>query len=150
MQPRIAATVRAAGVEPRHASRIATQALQTVLKAASDPLAQWILAPHTDAANEARWTGVVDGSLRTVQVDRVFRAGRAPQTGGQDTWWIVDYKTVHEDGFDPAAALPELRRIFAPQIEAYAKVLRNLRGESSSLRGCLYYPRMSLLDWWQL
>jgi ATP-dependent exoDNAse (exonuclease V) beta subunit len=150
MQPRIAATVRAAGVEPRHAGRIATQALQTVLKAAGDPLAQWILAPHTDAANEVRWTGVVDGSLRTVQVDRVFRAGRAPQTGGQDTWWIIDYKTVHEDGLDPAAALPELRRIFAPQIEAYAKVLRNLRGEGSSLCGCLYYPRMSLLDWWQL
>ena len=150
MQPRIAATVRASGVEPRHAGRIAMQALQTVLKAAGDPLAQWILAPHADAANEVRWTGVVDGSLRTVQVDRVFRAGRAPQTGGRDTWWIVDYKTVHEDGLDPAAALPELRRIFAPQIEAYAKVLRNLRDESSSLCGGLYYPRMSLLDWWQL
>jgi ATP-dependent exoDNAse (exonuclease V) beta subunit len=150
MQPRIAARVRAAGVEPHHAGRIATQALQTVLKAAGDPPAQWILAPHADAANEVRWTGIVDGSLRTVQVDRVFRAGRAPQTVGQDTWWIIDYKTAHEDGLDPAAALPELHRIFAPQIEAYAKVLRNLRGESSILCGCLYYPRMSLLDWWQL
>ena len=91
------------------------------------------------------------GSLRTVQVDRVFRAGPAPQSAATDyTWWIIDYKTAHEDGLDPAAALPELRRIFAPQIEAYAKVLRNLHGADTSLCGGLYYPRMSLFDWWQL
>ena len=132
MAPRIAAEVRAIGVDPQQANRIAAQALEIALKAAADPLAQWILAPHAEAANEVRWTGVVDGSLRTVQVDRVFRAGPAPKAASQasdnDTWWIIDYKTAHEDGLDPAAALPQLRRIFAPQIEAYAKVFRNLHG----------------------
>ena len=122
--------------------------------AADDPVAQWILAPHADAANEIRWTGVVAGSLRTVQVDRVFRAGPAPQIAAaspdEDTWWIIDYKTAHEDGLDPAALLPELRRQFAPQIEAYAAVLRNLRGANINLCGGLYYPRMALFDWWQL
>ena len=153
-QPRITATVRASGIEPAAANRIAGQALQIVLRAADDPLAQWILAPHTDAANEARWTGVVAGSLRTVQVDRIFRAGTVPQNAvsstNDDTWWIIDYKTAHEDGLDPASALPELRRQFAPQIEAYAAVLRNLHGAGVSLCGGLYYPRMALLDWWQL
>jgi hypothetical protein len=43
-----------------------------------------------------------------------------------------------------------LRRIFAPQIEAYAKVLRNLHGADEPICGGLYYPRMSLLDWWEL
>jgi hypothetical protein len=89
-----------------------------------------------------------------VQVDRVFRAGPAPQTasGSADrhTWWIVDYKTAHEDGLDPVRALPELRALFAPQIEAYAAVLRNLRGPGIDLCGGLYYPRMALFDWWQL
>ncbi|MGO8758628.1 MAG: UvrD-helicase domain-containing protein [Terracidiphilus sp.] len=154
MQPRIVASIRSTGVEPSHASRIAAQALQIVLKAAADPLARWILAPHPDAASEARWTGVVNGSLRAVQVDRVFRAGPAPQSASnpaeQDIWWIVDYKTAHQDGFDPAAALPEFRALFAPQIEAYAAVLRNLRGPGIDLRGGLYYPRMALFDWWQL
>jgi ATP-dependent helicase/nuclease subunit A len=161
-QPRIAATIRASGVEPAAANRIAGQALQIVLRAADDPLAQWILAPHTDAANEVRWTGVVARSLRTVQVDRIFRAGPEPQNAGasdsqavaastnEDTWWIIDYKTAHEDGLDPASALPELRRQFAPQIEAYAAVLRNLHGAGIRLCGGLYYPRMALLDWWQL
>jgi len=153
-QPRVAATVRASGIAPEAANRIAGQALQIVLRAAGDPLAQWILAPHTDAANEVRFAGVVAGSLRTVQVDRIFRAGPAPQNAGasgdEDTWWIIDYKTSHEDGLDPASALPELRRQFAPQIETYAAVLRNLHGAGVRLCGGLYYPRMALLDWWQL
>jgi ATP-dependent exoDNAse (exonuclease V) beta subunit len=161
-QPRIAATVRASGIETAAANRIAGQAFQIVLRAADDPLAQWILAPHTDAANEVRWTGVVAGGLRTVQVDRIFRAGPEPQNAGaseskavadstnENTWWIIDYKTAHEDGLDPALALPELRRQFAPQIEAYATVLRNLHGTDVHLHGGLYYPRMALLDWWQL
>jgi hypothetical protein len=46
--------------------------------------------------------------------------------------------------------LPELHRQFAPQIEAYAAVLRNLHGTGVHLCGALYYPRMALLDWWQL
>ncbi len=154
LQPRIAAGIRAAGIEPQHSARIAAQALEIALQAAGDPLAQWILAPHAGAANEVRWTGVVAGSLRTVQADRVFCAGPAPQSTAaspaDETWWIIDYKTAHEDGLDPAAALPQLRAIFAPQIEAYAKVLRNLRGAGINLCGGLYYPRMSLLDWWQL
>jgi ATP-dependent exoDNAse (exonuclease V) beta subunit len=161
-KPRIAANVRAVGIETAAANRIAGQALQIVLRTADDPLAGWILAPHTNAANEVRWTGVVAGSLRTVQVDRIFRAGPAPQNADAsasqangastnlDTWWIIDYKTAHEDGLDAASALPELRRQFAPQIEAYAAVLRNLHGAGVRLCGGLYYPRMALLDWWEL
>ena len=142
LQPRIAATIRAAGIEPATANRIAAQALEIVLQAAGDPLAQWILAPHADAASEVRWTGVVAGSLRTVQVDRVFRAGPAPQmiaaSPGEETWWIIDYKTAHEDGLDPASALPELRR----HIRAADRGLRSrppqpARRRTPSLRGPL-------------
>jgi hypothetical protein len=86
-----------------------------------------------------------------MQVDRVFRAGPTPQsTAGDGTWWIIDFKTAHEDGLDSAAALPELRSAFAPQIEAYVRVLRNLHGADVAVRGGLYYPRMALLDWWEL
>jgi len=154
--PRIAANLRASGIDASEAERIAAQALEIVLRAASDPQAQWILAPHADAASETRWTGVIAGNLHTVEVDRVFRAGPTPlATAGSDTWWIVDYKsadykTAHGDSLDPQTALTELHRIFAPQIEAYAKVLRNLHGADACVRGGLYYPRMKLLDWWEL
>jgi hypothetical protein len=83
-------------------------------------------------------------------VDRVFRAGLVPQSDGQDAWWIVDHKTAHEEGLDAATALPQLHVLFAPQLEAYAKLLRNLHGAESAIRAGLYYPRMAALDWWEL
>jgi ATP-dependent helicase/nuclease subunit A len=156
LQPRIAANIRAFGVDASQANRIAAQACELVLRAAQDPQAQWILADHADAASEARWTGVVTGSLRTVQVDRVFRAGPTPQSADDNsTWWIVDYKTAdykspQVNDLDPKVSLAELRVEFAPQIEAYAKMLRNLHGADAAVNGGLYYPRMGLLDWWEL
>jgi ATP-dependent exoDNAse (exonuclease V) beta subunit len=156
LQPHIAASLRATGCDASQADRIAGEALKIVLRAADDPQAQWILAAHIDAASEARWTGVIAGKLRTVQVDRVFRGGPTPQsTADHSTWWIIDYKTAdyesaQGDGLDPNAAQAELRSAFAPQIEAYAKVLRNLHGADAAVRGGLYYPRMALLDWWEL
>ncbi|MDR3771824.1 MAG: PD-(D/E)XK nuclease family protein, partial [Terracidiphilus sp.] len=149
-EPRIAAQVRAAGIAPPQAARIAAEALQMALTAAHDPVAQWILAPRPEAASEVSWSGVVAGALTQVRVDRVFRAGLVPQSEGQQAWWIVDYKTAHADNLDPAAALPELRKIFAPQLEAYAALLRNLHGRNAVIRAGLYYPRKSLLDWWTL
>ena len=69
--------------------------VEGVIREGPDPQAQWILAARANAASEARWTGVVAGSLRTVQVDRVFCAGPTPQsTDDGSTWWIVDYKTA--------------------------------------------------------
>ncbi len=149
-EPRIAAQVRASGVEQAQAARIAEQALQFALNASTDPIGQWILSPHVEADSEARWAGVVAGNLSKVRVDRVFRAGPTPASDGDDCWWIVDYKTAHADNLDPAAALPVLRKIFAPQLEAYATILRNLRGAGLPIRAGLYYPRMQLLDWWEI
>jgi ATP-dependent exoDNAse (exonuclease V) beta subunit len=150
LEPHIAARMRALGVDPPQAASLAIQALQLALQASNDPIAQWILSPHPDAASEVRWTGIVSGTLINVRVDRIFRAGLTPGTEGHDAWWIVDYKTAHADTEDPAAALPELRRLFAPQLEAYATVLRNLHGADAILRAALYYPRMLQLDWWEI
>jgi ATP-dependent exoDNAse (exonuclease V) beta subunit len=93
---------------------------------------------------------VSGGNLRTVQVDRVFRAGLMPKSEGQEAWWIVDYKTAHPDDIDPADALPAFRKQFAPQLELYAEVLRNLHGNAAPIRAGLYYPRMLQFDWWAL
>jgi ATP-dependent exoDNAse (exonuclease V) beta subunit len=154
LAPQVAAGIRAAGVDPSQASRLAAQALQISLHTAADPMGKWILSPQLDAASEVRWSGVINGRLRTVQVDRIFRAGHTPQSSADTpekaAWWIIDYKTAHEDGLDAASALPELRKTFASQIEAYAKVLRNLHGTDATVFGGIYYPRMSLFDWWQL
>jgi ATP-dependent helicase/nuclease subunit A len=92
---------------------------------------------------------VIAGTLHEVRVDRVFRAGAAPLSEGEDCWWIIDYKTAREDSAD-AENLAKLRALFAPQLELYATVLRNLHGKDASIRGGLYYPRMAAIDWWEL
>lgn len=150
LQPRIAAQIRAAGLAPATAANLAAEALRIALAASSDPTGNWILSPHPEEATEARWTGVVSGALRTVQVDRIFRAGLAPLSTGDDSWWIIDYKTAHADAPDPAAALPQLRATFAPQLQAYAEILRKLHSTDTPIRAGLYYPRMLLFDWWEI
>ena len=150
LEPRIAAQVRAIGVEQRLANRIAAQAVEIALKASRDSIGSWLLSPHLSAASEAGWAGVVGGTLRSVRVDRVFRAGSAPRTEGEDCLWIIDYKSAHSDNLDPATALPQFRALFAHQIEAYAELLRNLDGSDTPIFGGLFYPRMALLDWWEI
>jgi len=150
VEPRIAVQVRAAGLDQTQAAHIAARALQMALNASLDPIGSWILSPHAGAASEISWAGVAAGIIRTVRVDRVFRAGPAPQEDGDDCWWIVDYKTAHADDVDPARGLPELRALFSPQLETYAAFLRNLHGKEEKIRAGLYYPRMLMLDWWEL
>ncbi len=60
LQPRVAANVRALGIDAGQANRIAAQALEMVLRAARDPQAQWILA----RARRCRERSAVDGSRR--------------------------------------------------------------------------------------
>ncbi len=144
--------IRSAGVDRRQASDIAKQALEIATNATLDVNGQWILSPHIDAASEARWAGVVKGGVRSVHVDRVFRAGESPLGIGYDCWWIVDYKTAQADSAgnaDTQAVLPRLRELFAPQLNTYAEVLRKLHGEHVQIRAGLYYPRMTLFDWWE-
>jgi ATP-dependent exoDNAse (exonuclease V) beta subunit len=148
--PRVKAQIRAIGVTQAEASSIAARALDIAQKSIGDPLGQWILSPHEEAASEAAWTGVVADALRSVRVDRVFRAGLTPLSEGQDAWWIVDYKTAHEDNLPPLIVLSNFRSLFAPQLEAYAEILRRLHSKEIRIRAGLYYPRMSMFDWWAI
>jgi ATP-dependent exoDNAse (exonuclease V) beta subunit len=150
LEPRVAAEARGVGVDQPQAERIAAQAFQFALNASHDPIGSWILSPHLSAASEEGWVGVLGGGLRAVRVDRVFRAGPAPGAEGEDCWWIIDYKTAHAGNIDPARALPEFRARFAPQVEAYAELLRKLHGGDERIHAGLYYPRMLLLDSWEL
>jgi ATP-dependent exoDNAse (exonuclease V) beta subunit len=145
--PRVTALLRAAGIDARRSASLAAESLGIALAASRHPLGQWVLDPHADAASEVRWAGTLDGSIRTVQVDRVFRAGSAPLATGDQHWWIVDYKSA-----DPgsAADLSKLRPFYAPQLELYASVLRLLHGTQTPIRAGIYYPRALKLDWWEI
>ena len=146
---RVAARIRAIGMDQNSAQDLASRALALANRTAQDPIGNWILSPHADAGSEIRWTGIVNNAVHTVQVDRVFRAGAVPRAEGTEVWWIIDYKSAHSDALDPASALPGLRSIFAPQLENYARVLRGLHGRDIAIRAGLYYSRLLAFDWWE-
>jgi ATP-dependent helicase/nuclease subunit A len=150
LEPRVIAQIRQSGISQAEAATIAAKALDTAIRASHDTVGDWILSPHVDASSEARWAGVIGGAIRTVQVDRVFRSGLIPNSEGQAAWWLIDFKTAHVENLDPAVTLPELRGQFAPQLNLYAQVLRNLHGDTTPIRAGLYYPRMLLFDWWEI
>ena len=144
------AEARALGLGPDQAAQIAARALHHALEASNDPDGAWILSPHSKAASEVQWTGVVDGHLRTVRVDRVFQAGAAPRSEGDTHWWIVDYKTAHPEGLAPESALTQLRPLFKGQLDAYAEILLKLHNDGKPIRAAIYYPLMKALDWWEV
>ncbi|MFP5248652.1 MAG: 3'-5' exonuclease, partial [Acidobacteriota bacterium] len=148
--PLMTVQVRAVGIESAQARRLTADALAIVQRASEDAIAQWILAPHSGAASEARWAGVVEDEVHAVQVDRVFRAGLSPGSEGDEAWWIVDFKTAHVDGEGLEQGLRELRELFSPQLKAYAHFLRGLHGADAPVYAGLYYPRMLAFDWWRM
>lgn len=148
-KPRIVSQLRAFGADQSQAAAIAEEALKIVLEATLQEECKWILSPHPHAGNEAAWTGIVDGTLRNVRVDRLFLAGDIPLSSGQSTLWIIDYKTAHTAVPDAVGQLPQLRAIFAPQLELYGTILRHAFPEISIHAG-LYYPRMRCFDWWKV
>lgn len=147
---RITASVRSAGVSLAEAENVTAQAFACARSATRDAYGQWILSPHSKAVSESGWAGIVSGNLRLVRVDRLFRAGFEPLQPGNDALWIIDYKTAHAENIVASSALPAFRNTFAPQLHMYASVLRNLHGTELQLRAGLYYPRMSLFDWWEI
>ena len=153
-RPRLIAEMRSNGIAIAKAGKIVDEALQVALKAADDPLGQWILEAHHHAASEIRWTGYLNGELRQVQIDRLFQAGEQPHSQFEEAkepvWWIIDYKSGQGTERLTSEELPAQRQFYAPQIETYARVLRELRGDEISICGGIYYPRPVLLDWWKI
>ncbi|HEX4006147.1 MAG TPA: UvrD-helicase domain-containing protein [Acidobacteriaceae bacterium] len=153
VRARSAALLRASALTGEALASATVTVTNLLLACAADPVCQWILAPHPEAQSEAAWSGFAPESaagsrLRTLRADRVFRAGPLPLAAGNDCLWVIDYKTSSADAGDPAAYLAAQRAVYAPQLLAYARVLRSLHGTETPLRLGLYYPALAALDWW--
>ncbi len=142
------AMLRAAALPAEEASHVLNEVVASVSAAIEDPQGQWLLAPHPDAQSEASWTGWIEGTLRTVRADRVFRAGSGPLSTGRDFIWVVDYKTIPYTGTDVARFLAAQREQYGPQLAMYGKALQKIHGKDTRLRFALYFPRLKQLASW--
>ena len=97
-------------------------------------IGRWILGPRREAKNEYPVSGLVQGQLTSVVIDRTF----VDQTGVR---WIIDYKTSRHEGGDPAGFLDREMARYQGQMETYARLMQ--AGESRPIRIGLYFPLLS-------
>jgi len=149
--PRIAAVLRGEGLPPAQVERLAERVHAALRNTLTDAEGAWLLEGHPGSASEFALTACDRewGGLRTIRIDRLFRAGTTPFLPGEDCLWIVDYKTSTQGGMTMESFLEQEREQYGPQLEAYARVLRESWQVSEELRLALYYPLLPKLVWWK-
>ncbi len=128
-----AAELRALGVAPARIARAASRignALRATLK---DETGRWILDPaHAEAQCEQAHSGLLDGELAAIVVDRYF-----VDRDGQR--WVIDYKSGQHLGGKIAEFLENEKRRYQPQMDRYCRLLAQ---QGPPVRAALYFPMM--------
>jgi ATP-dependent helicase/nuclease subunit A len=153
-RPRAIALLRHAGLSAEDAQSQSAKVVEALRSALEDEAGRWILTAGTDAETETSWSEWSESQsaaamLSTLRGDRVFRAGPEPHSPQESHIWIVDYKTAQHGTEGLEAFLAEEKQRYRNQLEAYAHVMRQVRGEDLPLRLALYYPLLKKLLWWQ-
>lgn len=111
-------------------------ALQSTL---NDERGRWILdKQHHDAHCEYALSGLIQGKLTNIIIDRTFvDMPGAPDIQG--VRWVIDYKTGGHDGGDINAFLDNEQNRYRGQLERYAALMRQW-DKTHPIRLGLYFP----------
>ncbi len=100
---------------------------------------RWILAPRQEAGNEYALSGLDQGRVTSVVMDRTF----VDEKGNR---WIIDYKTSRHEGTDLEAFLEQERVRYQGQMATYARLMQ--ARDPRPIRVGLYFPLLSgWLEW---
>ena len=115
----------------------AERVLATLRATLDDARGRWLLshAAHREASSERRLTGVYQGEVVNIVIDRML----IDREGNR---WIVDFKTSEHEGGELEAFLDEEVRRYLPQLQRYAALARRLGTEP--VRAALYFPAQGL------
>ncbi len=115
------------------ASRVVAALTNTLV----DSRGSWALQSHQDARAEWRLTGVQDGVLVNIAIDRTF-------VDDQNVRWIIDFKTGSHEGADVDAFLDNEQERYSAQLETYAQILSAMKvtSKASSIKLGLYFPML--------
>jgi ATP-dependent exoDNAse (exonuclease V) beta subunit len=106
-----------------------------VARTLSDARGRWILGgQHHEAASELALTGLAEGRLRAVVIDRSF----VDESG---TRWVIDYKTSRHEGGGLEDFLAEELERYRGQLSTYVALARQLGPQP--VRAALYFPLLS-------
>jgi ATP-dependent exoDNAse (exonuclease V) beta subunit len=146
-------SLRAAAVPVDEARKAAVTLAQSAVAVASNETGRWLLAPHAQGHTEtSRQQWDENGALRTIRIDRWFLAGTEPGSAGDDTLWIIDYKTGVVPGQLPGNTtaeewLAQQREQHRDQLATYARFLSDAAGVRP-IRCALYFPELLRLIHW--
>jgi len=131
LNPRVLMELRSEGVDEDQLAHAAGDVDRAVRRLLADPRGRWLFDPaHADAASEWALAGIDKGAVVHVSLDRTFVA--------DGVRWIVDFKTGRHEGGDATAFLAREEERYRPQLERYARIVREL--DPRPIRLALYYP----------
>ena len=128
--------LRRHGVPERDLARAVTDVVEALARTVEDERGRWILSrDHLEAGSELALTGMAEGRLTNVVIDRSF-------VDRHGTRWVIDFKTSpHEGGRLEDFIDRELER-YRGQLEKYAALARALGPEP--VRAALYFPLLGV------
>jgi ATP-dependent exoDNAse (exonuclease V) beta subunit len=112
---------------------------KALLQTLEDQQGAWLLSPQEKGRCEYPLTGILDGRVYSVVLDRTF-------VDESDRRWIVDYKTGWHQDQDQAEFLAAEVRRYRPQLEAYARLAA--LWETRPIRLGLYFPLIQAWREW--
>jgi ATP-dependent exoDNAse (exonuclease V) beta subunit len=124
------------GIESGQHAAASARVREALARTLSDARGRWLLsAAHVEARSEWRLTGLHEGRVVNVIIDRML-----VDEHGQR--WIIDFKTgTHEGGAARAFIDSEVER-YRPQLQRYAALAARLGPEP--VRLALYFPLLGI------
>jgi len=120
------------GVPERELRHATERVVAALTRTCADERGRWILSrAHRDAASELALTGIADGRLQNVIIDRSFIDEKGVR-------WVIDFKTSSHAGGDIEAFLASELERYRPQLSTHSQLARALGPEP--VRAALYLP----------
>lgn len=120
------------GVPEHDLERAASRVVEALTRTCLDERGRWILSTqHREAASELALTGIADGRLQNVIIDRSF-------IDADGVRWVIDFKTSSHAGGDTEAFLASELARYRAQLLSQLELARALGPEP--VRAALYLP----------
>ncbi|MGI9229073.1 MAG: UvrD-helicase domain-containing protein [Gammaproteobacteria bacterium] len=138
LQSWVRGSLRQLGVKAEELDDACLKVKTALENIADDATGNWIFsAQHSEVKNEYALSGLVEGKLVNVVMDKTF-------VDDSGTRWIIDYKTSTHEGGDMQAFLQQQLLRYRDKMQQYGHIMTGLEQRPVMLG--LYFP---LLRGWQ-
>ena len=127
---RYAHALRGEGIVGDEVAAGAERVVAALQRTLEDERGRWVLARRDDDRVEWALTGLYEGVISSIVMDRCFVE--------DDVRWVIDYKTSRHEGADLEQFLLAQAERYRPQLRRYAAFARRLGPQP--VRTALYFP----------